>query len=68
MKTHTILIYTTILMMVLCTSCSGDDDTKDIFSNTYLRIPDASFETILMAEWLLNPKNVHLELSNCNIH
>jgi hypothetical protein len=36
--------------MVLCTSCSGDDDTKDIFSNTYLRIPDASFEKLLIAK------------------
>jgi len=50
MKTHTILIYTTTLIMVLCTSCSGDDDTKDIFSNTYLRIPDASFEKLLIAK------------------
>ena len=50
MKTRTILIYTTTLIMVLCTSCSGDDDTKDIFSNTYLRIPDASFEKLLIAK------------------
>lgn len=49
MKKHIKLLYTAILIAFLLYSCSKDDNT-DTFANTYLRIPDASFEAILIAK------------------
>lgn len=49
MKNNIKLLYATTLAIILFVSCSGDD-AMDIFSNTYLRIPDASFEAILIAK------------------
>ncbi len=41
MKEYIKLMYTQTLIIILFASCPGDD-TTDIFSNTYLRVPDAN--------------------------
>lgn len=49
MKKHIKLLCTATLIFLLFYSCSSDD-SKDTFPNTHLRIPDASFEAILIAK------------------
>jgi len=49
MKNNIKLLYTTTLTIILFFSCSRDD-SMNTFPNTYLRIPDASFEAILIAK------------------
>lgn len=41
MKNNIKLLYDQTLAIILFVSCSGDN-AMDIFSNTYLRIPDAN--------------------------